>query len=54
MLEALGELELYLHHDCPYLPLVRMGLILAQLEVIYPFVDGNGRIGRLLFSLLVV
>jgi len=54
MLEALGELELYLHRDCPYPPLVRMGLIHAQFEVIHPFIDGNGRIGRLLLSLILV
>ena len=54
MLEALGELELYLHRDCPYPPLIRMGMIHAQFEVIHPFIDGNGRIGRLLLSLLLV
>jgi Fic family protein len=53
MNEALGELEKYLHteHD-PYHPLVRLGFIHYQFEAVHPFVDGNGRVGRLLLSLL--
>jgi Fic family protein len=54
MQEALNELEKYLHYDCPYPPLVRIGLIHYQFEAIHPFLDGNGRIGRLLISLLLV
>jgi Fic family protein len=54
MIEALSELEKYLHRDCPYPPLMRIGLIHAQFEIIHPFIDGNGRIGRLLISLLLV
>ncbi len=48
----LGELEKYLHaeeDDLP--PLVRAGLLHAQFETIHPYLDGNGRIGRLLITL---
>lgn len=54
MIQALNELEKYLHRDCPYPPVMRIGLIHAQFEIIHPFIDGNGRIGRLLISLLLV
>jgi Fic family protein len=54
MHEALDEFEKYLHRDCPYPPLIRIGLIHHQFEAIHPFIDGNGRIGRLLISLLLV
>jgi Fic family protein len=54
MQEALSAFETYLHRDCPYPPLVRIGMIHYQFEAIHPFIDGNGRIGRLLISLLLV
>ena len=54
MHEALDAFEKYLHGDDVYPPLVRLALIHHQFEAIHPFVDGNGRIGRLLFSLLLV
>jgi Fic family protein len=53
MQESLRALEKYLHSDCAYPPLVRIGLIHYQFEAIHPFLDGNGRIGRLLISLLL-
>jgi Fic family protein len=53
--ECITELERYVHReDDPHPPLVRLGLIHVQFEMIHPFIDGNGRIGRLLTSLLLV
>lgn len=50
----LGELEIFLHADIPDLPLlVKVGLAHAQFETIHPFLDGNGRVGRLLITFLL-
>lgn len=54
MLDALSDLERYLHADNTYPPLVRLAFIHSQFETIHPFIDGNGRIGRLLVSFLMV
>ena len=51
---ALEALEKYLYADGRYPPLVRLALIHYQFEVIHPFIDGNGRVGRILVSLLLV
>jgi Fic family protein len=50
---ALSDLEQWIHRDDGLPPLVRAGLAHAQFETIHPFLDGNGRIGRLLIALLV-
>ncbi|HET6880069.1 MAG TPA: Fic family protein [Pirellulales bacterium] len=50
---ALSALEGWLHEDDPLPPLVRAGLAHVQFETIHPFLDGNGRIGRLLIALLL-
>jgi Fic family protein len=53
MLAALGNLERFLHdEDGRTAPIVKAGLAHAQFETIHPFLDGNGRIGRLLISLV--
>lgn len=54
MLTALDELEKYLHQENHLPSLVRLALIHFQFEAIHPFIDGNGRIGRLLTILLMV
>jgi len=54
MRDALYALEEYLHSDDDYPPLVRLAMMHYQFEVIHPFIDGNGRVGRLLISLLLV
>jgi Fic family protein len=53
MLEALYSLEAYFHTSAIYPPLIRTGLIHYQFEAIHPFLDGNGRLGRLLVTLLL-
>jgi Fic family protein len=50
--EALAALDNWLHQEDPLPPLVRIGLAHVQFETIHPFLDGNGRIGRLLLTLL--
>jgi Fic family protein len=54
MKAALGALEIYLHEGNQAPPLVRLACIHYQFEAIHPFIDGNGRIGRLLLALLLV
>ncbi|MDM7995984.1 MAG: Fic family protein [Acidobacteriota bacterium] len=49
----LGSLEKYIHTKDPLPPLVRAGLVHAQFETIHPYLDGNGRIGRLMIPLLL-
>ena len=51
--EALSAMERWFHVDSEMPTLVRIGLAHAQFETIHPFLDGNGRIGRLLIALLV-
>jgi Fic family protein len=53
LLDALASLERFLHDSSPMPPLVKVGLAHAQFETIHPFIDGNGRIGRLLITFLL-
>jgi len=54
MNDDLNAFEKYLHSGNDHPPLVRLAFIHYQFEAIHPFLDGNGRIGRLLLSLLLV
>ncbi|MBI5536466.1 MAG: Fic family protein [Deltaproteobacteria bacterium] len=51
--EVLSAFERYLHTDDPLPPLIRAGLLHVQFETIHPYLDGNGRLGRLLVTLLL-
>ena len=54
MKDALHHLENFLHEDARYPTLIEVGLAHAQFETIHPFLDGNGRVGRLLNTFLLV
>lgn len=51
--DALGDLERFLHRPDGLPVLLRIGLAHSQFETIHPFLDGNGRVGRLLITFLL-
>ncbi|MEO8448331.1 MAG: Fic family protein [Gemmatimonadota bacterium] len=51
--DQLGALEKYLHHEWGYDPLVAAFLVHYQFEAIHPFMDGNGRVGRVLLAICI-
>jgi len=54
IMECMGALETFLHHESRDLPvLIKAALAHVQFETIHPFLDGNGRLGRLLITFLL-
>ena len=54
MIEAISDLEKYMNADDDLDVLIRSALIHYQFESIHPFLDGNGRIGRLLITMFLM
>jgi len=53
MKEALSDLEKFFHSKDILLPIIKAGFLHAQFETIHPFLDGNGRTGRILITLFL-
>ncbi len=51
--ELLSDFERAIHQDSALPPLIRVGLLHVQFETLHPYLDGNGRLGRLLITLLL-
>jgi len=54
VLDLMSEFEGYINREGEFPPLIKTGLAHVQFETIHPFLDGNGRIGRLLIVLMLI
>ena len=53
LMDCMGALELFINRDDEISPLVKAALVHVQFESIHPFLDGNGRVGRLLIQMML-
>jgi Fic family protein len=54
VMECMGQLEIFLHEERRDIPLlIKAGLAHVQFETVHPFLDGNGRLGRLLITFML-
>ena len=53
LMDCMGALELYINRDDELPPLIKAALVHVQFESIHPFLDGNGRVGRLLIQMML-